>query len=292
MTGAWPALPGPVQPPRTRPQISTSHATPAAMAVTATIALPQSFAFPASGCDSSVTKSTTASIAVFASSAASNRSPSARISARSAGARGSAKAATADRIFASVHCLRDFSLVQAACQPFQAGGDVGQPGAKVASKGRVEGVEVFAGVGDEQGDVETTVRQLSSTERFLCLVLTSEDDIRLAIEAMKAGAADCLIYPCPEGDIQKSVDNALNQIREHIAEHSEQEEAKRQIERLTSRERDVLFGLMRGKSNKMIAIDLEISPRTVEIYRAHLMEKLGAHSLSDTLKVAFAAGLN
>ena len=146
--------------------------------------------------------------------------------------------------------------------------------------------------GDEQGDVETTVRQLSSTERFLCLVLTSEDDIRLAIEAMKAGAADCLIYPCPDADIQKSVDNTLNQIREHIAEHSEQEEAKRQIERLTSRERDVLFGLMRGKSNKMIAIDLEISPRTVEIYRAHLMEKLGAHSLSDTLKVAFAAGLS
>ena len=146
--------------------------------------------------------------------------------------------------------------------------------------------------GDEEDSIERTVRQLSSTKRFMCLVLTSEDDIRLAIDAMKAGAADCLIYPCPEADIQKSVDNALDQIRERIAEHSEQEEAKRQIERLTSRERDVLFGLMRGKSNKMIAIDLKISPRTVEIYRAHLTEKLGANSLSDTLKVAFAAGLN
>ena len=54
---------------------------------------------------------------------------------------------------------------------------------------------------------------------------------------------------------------------------------------------DVLHGLLHGKSNKMIAIDHSISPRTVEIYRAHLMEKLGTNSLSETLKIAFAAGL-
>jgi two-component system response regulator FixJ len=53
----------------------------------------------------------------------------------------------------------------------------------------------------------------------------------------------------------------------------------------------VLHGLLYGKSNKMIALDLGISPRTVEIYRAHLMEKLGTHSLSETLRIAFLAGI-
>ncbi len=136
------------------------------------------------------------------------------------------------------------------------------------------------------------IHRLCEEKRFSCVVLATEKDLRSAIDAMKAGATDCLLYPCPETEILASVDEALESSRKMVEEHAELIEARRQIDRLTSRETDVLHGLLEGKSNKMIAIDLDISPRTVEIYRAHLMEKLGTHSLSETLKIAFAAGMN
>lgn len=117
-------------------------------------------------------------------------------------------------------------------------------------------------------------------------------DLRAAIEAMKAGATDCLLYPCDAAEILSSIDEGTVLVREALRRNAGQIEARQQIERLTAREQDVLQGLMHGKSNKMIALDLSISPRTVEIYRAHLMEKLGTRSLSETLKVAFAAGLS
>ena len=69
------------------------------------------------------------------------------------------------------------------------------------------------------------------------------------------------------------------------------DEAKGRVERLTPRERDVLVGLVDGLTNKMIAEKLDISPRTVEIHRANLMEKLDATSLSGVLRIAFAAGI-
>ncbi len=67
--------------------------------------------------------------------------------------------------------------------------------------------------------------------------------------------------------------------------------AREFIERLTPRERDVLLGLIDGKSNKVIAYELDISPRTVEIYRANLMDKLEVRSVAEAVRIAFAAGL-
>ena len=67
--------------------------------------------------------------------------------------------------------------------------------------------------------------------------------------------------------------------------------ARENIERLTPRERDVLLGLIDGKANKIIAYELDISPRTVEIYRANLMDKLGVRSVAEAVRIAFAAGL-
>jgi two-component system, LuxR family, response regulator FixJ len=135
------------------------------------------------------------------------------------------------------------------------------------------------------------IRRLRQEQRFACVLLAREQDIRTAIEAMKAGAVDCLLYPGEVAGLLSSVDDALMQIQQLVDDNAALVEARRQIERLTARELDVLQGLLHGKSNKMIALDLAISPRTVEIYRAHLMEKLGTHSLSETLKIAFAAGM-
>lgn len=135
------------------------------------------------------------------------------------------------------------------------------------------------------------IRQTYESRRFACILLTGEGHMRLAIDAMKAGAVDCLLTPCSPDAILGMLDDALTVVRTTRALNSASSEAREQIERLTARERDVLQGLLHGQSNKIIAIHLGISPRTVEIYRAHLMEKLGTHSLSETLRIAFTAGM-
>lgn len=135
------------------------------------------------------------------------------------------------------------------------------------------------------------IRSLRDEGRFACILLTSERHMRLAINAMKAGATDCLPVPFAPEAVLEPLEEALKTQRTARAMNDASTEARDQIGRLTARERDVRQGLLYGKSNKMIAIDLGISPRTVEIYRAHLMEKLGTHSLSETLRIAFTAGM-
>lgn len=136
------------------------------------------------------------------------------------------------------------------------------------------------------------IRSSRDSKRFACVMLADPQQMRLAIDAMKAGAVDCLLSPYATTDLLGVVEDALALVRMVRAESAASAQARSQIERLTARERDVLNGLLHGKSNKMIALDLGISPRTVEIYRAHLMDKLGTNSLSETLKVAFAAGMS
>ena len=145
---------------------------------------------------------------------------------------------------------------------------------------------------DKFQEASDFIHTLNTYQRFACVILAQRRDIRVAVEAMKAGAADCLLYPCDGQEISRSLDDALATVRRTTAVTTALTEARRQVDSLTARERDVLQGLVQGKSNKMIALDLTISPRTVEIYRAHLMEKLGADSLSDILKIAFTAGLH
>ena len=154
-----------------------------------------------------------------------------------------------------------------------------------------EGCVILFDDGDG-ADLAPFIRNLRAGQRFACILLTGERNILTAIEAMKAGAVDCLLYPCVPEAILASVQEALGLVRQAMEENAGRVEAKEAIDRLTARERDVLQGLLHGKSNKLIALDLRISPRTVEIYRAHLMEKLGTRSLSETLKIAFSAGFN
>ena len=135
------------------------------------------------------------------------------------------------------------------------------------------------------------IRQSRANGRFACILLTCEGRMRLAIDAMKAGAVDCLLTPCAPAAILDTLEDALIVVQTARTLNDASSEAREQIDRLTARERDVLHGLLHGQSNKMIAIHLGISPRTVEIYRAHLMEKLGTHSLSETLRIAFTAGM-
>ncbi|MBB6124295.1 response regulator transcription factor [Sphingobium subterraneum] len=141
------------------------------------------------------------------------------------------------------------------------------------------------------GGTASRIRALKRDGRFRCVVLANHPEISIAIEVMKAGAIDYIAQADDPVQLMMTVDEALGKVRQGLAATAALDRARSQLARLSTREREVLIGLVEGKSNKMIAIALDISPRTVEIYRAHLMEKLGTHTLSETLRIAFLAGI-
>jgi two-component system response regulator FixJ len=122
------------------------------------------------------------------------------------------------------------------------------------------------------------------------IVITGHGDVPLAVEAMKSGAIDFLEKPFDDDVLLTSVRSALNRSEESAAIESERADIRARIAALTQRERDVLEGLVAGHPNKIIAFKLEISPRTVEIYRANLMTKMKAGSLSELVRMALVAG--
>jgi two-component system, LuxR family, response regulator FixJ len=132
---------------------------------------------------------------------------------------------------------------------------------------------------------------LDTPGKFVPIVLTGQGNVGLAVQAMKAGALDFIEKPYEAELLMTVVDNAFARLEEDSAAASRVNAAEGKIAKLSPRETDVLKGLIEGRSNKIIAYELDISPRTVEIYRANLMEKLEVRSLSEALRIAFAAGL-
>jgi two-component system response regulator FixJ len=127
--------------------------------------------------------------------------------------------------------------------------------------------------------------------RLPVIVMTGHADVPLAVEAMKEGAADFVEKPFDDERILATVRAALAR-EERSAERSALEtEIRARIDVLSERERQVLEGLVAGKANKVIAYDLGISPRTVEIYRANVMTKMQAGSLSELVRLALLAGV-
>ena len=123
------------------------------------------------------------------------------------------------------------------------------------------------------------------------IVITGHGDVPLAVEAMKIGAADFLEKPFDDEMLLASVRAALDRRDRDRRRRAEQAEIERRLAMLSNRERDVLEGLVAGRANKQIAFDLGISPRTVEIYRANLMTKMEAATLSDLVRMAVIAGI-
>lgn len=132
---------------------------------------------------------------------------------------------------------------------------------------------------------------LNGSNRFVPIVLTGQGNVSLAVQAMKAGALDFVEKPYEADVLMQLVDAAFARLEEDSEAAARISAAEAKIAKLSPRETDVLKGLIEGRSNKIIAYELDISPRTVEIYRANLMEKLDVRSLSEALRIAFAAGL-
>jgi two-component system, LuxR family, response regulator FixJ len=123
------------------------------------------------------------------------------------------------------------------------------------------------------------------------IVMTGHGDVPLAVEAMKLGAFDFIEKPFDDEILLSSVRSALGRGQQVAKREAERVKAQEKLDQLSPRERQVLDGLVMGHANKVIAFDLGISPRTVELYRANLMTKMEAASLSDLVRMALAAGI-
>jgi two-component system, LuxR family, response regulator FixJ len=123
------------------------------------------------------------------------------------------------------------------------------------------------------------------------IVITGHGDVQLAVEAMKIGAFDFIEKPFDDEVLLNAVRSALGRWEKGAHKEAERAKLAERLASLSNREREVLAGLVAGKPNKIIAFDLGISARTVEIYRANVMTKMEAGSLSDLVRMALLAGI-
>jgi len=127
--------------------------------------------------------------------------------------------------------------------------------------------------------------------RLPAVMMTGFGEVATAVKAMKAGAADFLEKPLDVVELLTILNRLISKSQISAQAGQQREQGQARLGRLTERERDVFNGLAMGKTNKGIALDLGISPRTVEIHRARVMEKLEARTLSDIVMLAVGLGL-
>lgn len=125
--------------------------------------------------------------------------------------------------------------------------------------------------------------------RLPMIVMTGHGDIATAVRAMKLGAIDFLEKPFEDGVLVEALDRGFDMLNRNVEAERERRDAERRIEALTPRELDVLTLLADGKSNKEVAIALDLSVRTVEMHRATMFDRLEVRTLPEALKLAFRA---
>jgi two-component system response regulator FixJ len=134
------------------------------------------------------------------------------------------------------------------------------------------------------------VRQLNARGSGVpVIVITGHGDVPLAVEAMRAGVVDFIEKPFEDEMMLTALRRALDISRNHAEEATERREIGQRLAKLSARERQVLDGLVAGQANKVVAQNLGISPRTVEVYRANLMTKMQASSLSELVRMTLNA---
>lgn len=121
------------------------------------------------------------------------------------------------------------------------------------------------------------------------IIITGHGDVPLAVRAMKAGAVDFIEKPFDDELLRASIDRGIAQSKRTRGESALTQEVETRIAQLTAREREVMEHLVGGRPNKVIAHRMDISPRTVEVHRGRVMEKMQARSLSDLVRMALAA---
>jgi two-component system response regulator FixJ len=139
--------------------------------------------------------------------------------------------------------------------------------------------------------IELLKRMKSGHSTFPIVIMTGHGDIPLAVEAMKLGAVDFLEKPFEDDRLIGMIEAAIRQAEPVAKSEALTQDIAARIATLSPRERQVMDGLIAGLSNKLIARDYDISPRTIEVYRANVMTKMQANSLSELVRLAMRAGL-
>ena len=172
------------------------------------------------------------------------------------------------RLFDSAHVfLNELSGLEAGCVVT----DIRMPG--------MDGMELLRRLNSASG-----VRKLP------VIVMTGHGDVPLAVEAMKLGALDFLEKPFEDDRLIGMIETALAQNEGGAKSEALTADMAARVASLTQRERQVMQGLVSGQSNKVIAREYDISPRTVEVYRANVMTKMQAGNLSELVRFAIRAG--
>jgi two-component system response regulator FixJ len=135
------------------------------------------------------------------------------------------------------------------------------------------------------------LNQSSGVRKLPVIVMTGHGDVPLAVEAMKLGALDFLEKPFEDDRLIGMIETALSQNEGGAKSEALTADMAARVASLTQRERQVMQGLVSGQSNKVIAREYDISPRTVEVYRANVMTKMQADNLSELVRFAIRAGI-
>lgn len=139
--------------------------------------------------------------------------------------------------------------------------------------------------------IELLKRMKAAHSTFPIVIMTGHGDVPLAVEAMKLGAVDFLEKPFEDDRLIGMIEAAIRQAEPTAKSEAAALDIAARIATLSPRERQVMNGLVAGLSNKLIARDYDISPRTIEVYRANVMTKMQANSLSELVRLAMHAGL-
>jgi two-component system response regulator FixJ len=139
--------------------------------------------------------------------------------------------------------------------------------------------------------IELLKRMKAANSAFPILIMTGHGDVPLAVEAMKLGALDFLEKPFEDDRLISMIEGALREAEPAARNDAVAHEIAARVATLSPRELQVMEGLVAGLSNKLIAREYDISPRTIEVYRANVMTKMQASSLSELVRLALRAGL-
>jgi len=139
--------------------------------------------------------------------------------------------------------------------------------------------------------IELLKRMKAQHSPFPILIMTGHGDVPLAVEAMKLGAIDFLEKPFEDDRLIAMIESAIRQAEPAARSEAVTHDIAARVASLSPRERQVMEGLIAGLSNKQIAREYDISPRTIEVYRANVMTKMQAGSLSELVRQAVRAGM-
>ena len=142
----------------------------------------------------------------------------------------------------------------------------------------------------EMNGLELVSRLREKNVNLPVIVITGHGDVNLAVEALRAGVKDFIEKPFDDEALLTSVRAILADHAQTSEQAAERKRFEKMLEGLSGRERQVLQGVVAGKLNKTIGFELGISPRTVEVYRAKMMSKIGAGSVSELVRIALLAG--